>query len=58
MIHENEDKLYFKSAKSCHICNGLFENNDIVRDHCHFTEKCRGAAHAKCNLNYYRKPRL
>ena len=23
-----------------------------VRDHCHFTEKCRGADHDICNLRY------
>ena len=22
------------------------------RDHCHYTEKYRGGAHSKCNLNY------
>ena len=23
-----------------------------VRDHCHYTEKYRGVAHSKCDLNY------
>ena len=23
-----------------------------VRDHCHYTGKCRGAAHRTCNLRY------
>ena len=23
-----------------------------VRDHCHYTRKCRGAAHSICNLKY------
>ena len=58
MIYENADKLNFKAAKSCHLCYGPFEKNDKVKDHCHFTGKYRGAAHAKGNLNYYRKPRL
>ena len=22
-----------------------------IRDHCHYTGKCRGAAHSICNLN-------
>ena len=24
----------------------------MIRDHCHFTGKYRGAAHNKCNMNY------
>ena len=24
----------------------------MVRDHCHYTAKFRGAAHSKCNLSY------
>ena len=23
-----------------------------VRDHCHYTRKCKGAAHSICNLKY------
>ena len=35
-----EDK-YFKDEKYCK-----------VRDRCHYTRECRGAAHSICNLKY------
>lgn len=37
----------------CYICDQAFKINDKrVHDHCHFTGRYRGPAHAKCNLNY------
>ncbi|XP_057297643.1 uncharacterized protein LOC130628676 [Hydractinia symbiolongicarpus] len=41
------------SATSCHICMKPFnDENRKVRDHCHYTGLCRGAAHNTCNLKY------
>ena len=51
----------YKNQEQSHICDKEFctdNNNDEykkmrkVRDHCHYTEKYRGAAHIKSNLNY------
>ena len=39
----------FNEAEFCLICNKQL-NGDKVRDHCHFTEVYRGAAHNSCNL--------
>ena len=40
-------------ANSCLIYNKLFDVRDEkVRDHCHVTGKCRGAAHFSCNVNW------
>ena len=63
-----EQKTKFRNATHCSICNKKFQPDDtkvqdtnssralnsvgIVRDHCHFTGKYRGAAHVKCNLDY------
>ena len=60
-----EEKTYHNKQKICYICKKEFNNNDTagpsslehkknykVRDHCHYTGKCRGAAHNICNLRY------
>ena len=48
-----EQQLQFKNATRCSICNKKFQEDDErVRDHCHFTGKYRGCAHNKCNLDY------
>jgi len=54
MIFTKEDSKLFNSSKCCHICKKEFGSSDkIVRDRHHRTGKFRGAAHSKCNINYY-----
>ena len=49
LTKEEEDN--YNKENTCYICKKDF-NNDKVRDHCHFTDKYRGAAHNTCNLRY------
>ncbi len=40
--------------EQCYICHGDYIKTKYkVRDHCHRTGKYRGAAHVRCNINYY-----
>jgi len=53
IISEAEEKA-FKKAEFCHICQKEFSGKDNkVRDHCHETGRFRGAAHDRCNINYF-----
>lgn len=58
MVMTTDDERNFKHARTCCLCNEPFDNNDKkiikVRDHDHATGKYRGAAHCKCNINYFR----
>lgn len=50
-----EEQYNFDNASSCFICGKQFEenaDNPKVRDHSHITGQFRGAAHARCNLNF------
>ena len=52
----DEDIKFYEEQKNCHICKeGICDDeNDKnkVRDHCHYTEKFRGAAHSIFNIRY------
>ena len=52
MTEEKED--LFQKSNNCWICKKFISNDqDKVRDHCHITGKCRGAANESCNLNFH-----
>ena len=48
-----KEEIDHNKQKICYICKKEFDKkNHKVRDHCHYTGKCRGAAHNICNLRY------
>ena len=58
MIFTDEDLEVFENSRCCWLCGKAFTETDkIVRDHCHYTGKFRGAAHNKCNLRF-RRPKF
>ena len=57
----HKENNFYNKQEICYICKENFFmdkddkdyiNRKKVKDHCHYTEKFRGAAHSKCNLNY------
>ena len=51
----NEEKESYEKQEVCYMCEKEFstdKKNRKVRDHCHYQEKFRGAAHNICNLIY------
>ena len=46
----SEDEEIYNNSQTCWICKQEL-NMDNVRYHCHVTDKFRGAAHNKCNIN-------
>ena len=52
LIMSAEENERFEKTNICWTCNKLFDlSHDKVRDHCHISEKYRGAAHWSCNIN-------
>ena len=51
-----KEEIHHNKQKICYICKKQFDTSDKkhykVKDHCHYTGKCRGAAHNICNLRY------
>ena len=48
-MNEKEEEN-FRSSIICWIYEKLIDD-EKVRNHCHITGKCRGAAHWSCNVN-------
>ena len=56
LIMSEKEEEKFQSSNICWICKKLLDDdNEKVRDHCHMTEKFRGAAHWICNINLQHK---
>ena len=51
VIMTMHDKTAYENFTLCHICNEELVKNR-VREHCHLSGKCWGAAHEICNLKY------
>ena len=46
LVMTEEEENLFQKSNNCWICNKFIDNDDEkVRDHCHITNKFRGAAH-------------
>ena len=53
IIFGEREKERYNEETRCWICKGEFgENEEKVKDHCHYTGRYRGAAHNECNLKY------
>ena len=52
-LRSREEEEEFAAATECHISQKYFTEYDVrIRDHCHITEKYRGAAHNKYNRSF------
>ena len=56
-VMTEQDERDFKRANYCYLCNDEFDKDNKklmkVRDHDRRTGCFRGAAHCKCNINFF-----
>ena len=52
IIFGEREKERYNEETRCWICKEFDENEEKVKDHCHYTGRYRGAAHNECNLKY------
>ena len=58
--YTDDENRQFDEAEKCYMCNQKFsdENEDKVRDHCHYSNKYLGAAHNQCNLKRFVRKKI
>ena len=53
MVFTQADAELYAATNTCHICElDICDPTEKVKDHCHLTDKFRGAAQNKCDLKY------
>ena len=51
LIVSEKEEHFFQQSNSCCICKKIIDiDGEKVRDHCHVTDRFRGAAHWNCNI--------
>ena len=58
-VINNKQNESYENPKKCYICKEMFEDKHAkdknylnVRDHCHYIDEYRSAAHSICILKY------
>ena len=57
LLTKKEREEQYSAQANCAVCDEPLTRptiKDSVRDHCHITGEYRSAAHAACNMNYFR----
>ena len=53
LVMTEKEEYLFQQSNNCWICKKpIYNEDEKVREHCHITDKFRGAAHWDCNINF------